>query len=184
MKKKVSKRQLLKMIDELEKQPHDRVRILGDVGITAVGAGLGWAAAGTVASLAGATTAPAAAASIAGWLGLSIAATTPIGWVLGATAAGGALAFAVSRLIRDGSMSEGRKCELREAYSAQLRDVLAKERAGSITESDRIRFITNLREVVSQSVLPAEKALELIEHVEAGRIEISEAVRHINALLE
>lgn len=172
------------MIDELEKKPHDRVRVLGDVGITVVGAGLGWAASGTVASLAGATAAPAAVGTVAGWLGLSVAAVTPVGWIIGATAAGGALAFAVSRLIKDGSISEGRKRELRETYATQLRDVIAREQAGSITEKDRVRFITSLREVVSGNVLPAEKALELIQHVEYGRIEISDAVRHINALLE
>ena len=77
------------MIDELEKKPHDRVRVLGDLGITVVGAGLGWAASGTGASLAGATAAPAAVGTVAGWLGLSVAAVTPVGWIIGATAAGG-----------------------------------------------------------------------------------------------
>jgi hypothetical protein len=52
---KATKEQLLKMIDQLQKNPDDKVRLLGDTGITIVGAGLGAAAAGTVASAVGAT---------------------------------------------------------------------------------------------------------------------------------
>ena len=67
---KVSKKQLLKVIDELERSPHDRVRILGEVGISTLGIGLGAAAAGTVASIAGATSIP-VLTTAAGWVGVT-----------------------------------------------------------------------------------------------------------------
>ena len=72
---KISKKQLLKVIDELERAPHDRVRILGEVGISTLGIGLGAAAAGTVASIAGATSIPVLTAA-AGWVGVTAVAAT------------------------------------------------------------------------------------------------------------
>ena len=65
-----TKKQLLKVIDDLEASPSDRVRILGDVGITSVGVGLGAAAAGTVATIAGATAIP-VVTTAASWLGVT-----------------------------------------------------------------------------------------------------------------
>jgi hypothetical protein len=38
---KPTKEKLLKMIDELENNPEDKASILGDAGITLIGAGLG-----------------------------------------------------------------------------------------------------------------------------------------------
>ena len=94
----VSKKQLLKVIDSLEESPSDRVRILGDIGITSLGIGLGAAAAGTVATIAGVTAVP-MITTAASWLGMTAVAATPVGWIFGAALAGGALAFGVSRLI-------------------------------------------------------------------------------------
>jgi len=73
-----TKKQLLKVIDDLEASPSDRVRILGDFGITSVGVGLGAAAAGTVATIAGATAIP-VVTSAASWLGMTAVAATPSG---------------------------------------------------------------------------------------------------------
>jgi hypothetical protein len=77
---KVTKEQLLKMIDELNKNPNDKIRILGDIGITLVGAGLGATAAGTLAGLFGVTSIS-GLTTAASWLGWIIVATTPVGWV-------------------------------------------------------------------------------------------------------
>ena len=68
---KVTKKQLLKVIDDLQMNPNDRVRILGDLGIGVIGAGHGAAAAGTVAAIAGATSIP-VLTTAASWVGLSI----------------------------------------------------------------------------------------------------------------
>ena len=85
----VTKKQLLKVIADLQASPSDRVRILGDVGITSVGVGLGAAAAGTVAALAGATSIP-VVTTAASWLGVAAVAATPLGWTIGVALAGGA----------------------------------------------------------------------------------------------
>ena len=179
---KITKQQLIKMIDELEKRPNDRVRILGDAGVSLVGAGLGAAAAGTLASAAGATSI-AGVTTVASWLGITAVAATPVGWIIGAAAAGGAVAYGISRLIHGGGLSEGRKKELLLKYREDAKAIEAKEQAGSITDQDKTRFIVSIRELIEKNAIAPEKAKALIEFVENGRIPISQAFTLIQGLL-
>lgn len=179
---KVTKQQLIKMIDELESRPNDKVRILGDAGVSLVGAGLGAAAAGTLASAAGATSI-AGVTTVAGWLGITAVAATPVGWIIGAAAAGGAVAYGISRLIHGGGLSEGRKKELLLKYREDTKAIEAKEHAGSITDQDKTRFIVSIRELIEKNAVAPEKAKDLIELVENGRIPISKAFILIQGLL-
>ena len=112
---KVSKKQLLKVIDELERSPHDRVRILGEVGISTLGIGLGAAAAGTMASIAGAISIP-ILTTAAGWVGVTAVAATPLGWALGAAAAGGVLALRSLAL-------DSRRCDVRGSQAGVVADL-------------------------------------------------------------
>ncbi|CAI8803395.1 Conserved membrane protein [Pseudomonas sp. IT-194MI4] len=180
---KVSKKQLLKVIGELERSPHDRIRILGEVGISTLGIGLGAAAAGTVASVAGVTSIP-VLTTAASWVGVTAVAATPLGWALGTAAVGGVLAYGVSRWVRGGAMSEGRKQELLLVYQERLAEMEVKERAGAVTLLDKSGFISSLREVIEKDVIGADKAFRLIEAVEVGTIALPEAYRLINGLLQ
>lgn len=170
----VSKKQLLQVIDDLQRAPSDRGRILGDLGISVVGAGLGAAAAGTAASIAGATAIP-LVTTAASWLGVTVVAATPLGWVIGAAVAGGALAYGVSRLIRGGSLSEGRKHELLLLYQERLGQMQRLEQSQTIVEADRNQFIAALREVVEKDAISPHKAFQLIEAVELGAMPLSQA---------
>ena len=178
-----TKKQLLKVIDDLEASPSDRVRILGDVGITSVGIGLGAAAAGTVATIAGATAIP-VVTTAASWLGVTAVAATPVGWVVGAALAGGALAYGVSRLIRDSSLSEGRKRELLQVYRERLQEMQRREQVQEITALDRNRFITSLREVIDKDAISPQRAFQLIDAVERGAMPLSQAYSLVAGLLE
>ena len=179
---KPDKTRLLKLIDHLENKPADKGRILGDIGITAVGAGLGAAAAGTVAAAAGATSIF-GVTTVASWLGLTVVAATPVGWILGGAAAAGVATFTVSRLIRNGGMTEGRKAELLNRYRDEARLLAAKEQAGSISDSDRTRFIVSLRDLITKDVIPPDVALRLIEQVERGGLPISQAFTLLSDLM-
>ena len=179
---KLTKKQLLSLIDDLESTPNDKGRILGDVGITVVGAGLGVAAAGTAAAAVGATSIF-GVTSVAGWLGLTVVAATPVGWVLGGAAAAGAAAYSVSRLIRNGGMSEGKKAELLNRYREESRSIAAKEAAGGITDADRTKFIVALRDLISKEVIPPDVAWRFIEQVESGNLPISQGFALISDLL-
>jgi hypothetical protein len=180
---KVTKKQLIKMIDELKKNPNDKVRILGDVGITIIGLGLGAAAAGTVAGVAGATSIL-GLTTVAGWLGVTAVAATPIGWTIGSAAAAGVLVYGVSRIIHGGGLSEGRKAQLLQQCQEKANNIEAKERSESITDADRTQFILFMREPIDKNIIYPESAYKLIKFVEQGRIPISQAFSLIYDLLE
>lgn len=179
---KPTKAQLVKLIDDLERAPEDKGRILGDVGITFVGVGLGAAAATSVASALGATSIF-GVTTAAHWLGLSVLSVTPVGWILGGAAAGGAAVYTVSRLIRNGGMSEGKKAELLIQYQEQMRVIAAKEEAGNISDIDRMSFLIALRELISKDVIPPDVAFRFVERVESGTLAISQAFALISDLL-
>lgn len=179
----LTKAQLLKVIDELRKHPEDRVRILGDAGITAMGLGLGAAAAGTVATIAGATSIP-FLTTAASWVGVTAVAATPVGWVLGAAIAGGLAAYGISRLVHNGAISEGRKGELLQAYQDRLAEVLRRERADEVGAPDRNKFIVSLRELVEKDVIDPAHAFRLIEAIEKGAMPLSQAYKLVSSLLE
>lgn len=174
---KATKEQLVKMIDELEKNPKDKIRIIGDTGIILVSAGLGATMAGSLASAVGATT----AISLFGW---TVVAATPIGWVIGYAIAVAAVVYRISRLIHGGGKSEGSKLQLLHKYREDIKNIEAKEKSGNIADSDdRTDFILSLRELIDKNMILPDKAFKLIEQVEQGRISISQASTLIQDLL-
>jgi len=180
---KVTKEQLVQAIDNIKKNPYDRVRILGDAGVTILAGGLGAAAAGTVASATGATSIFGLTA-LAKLAGIALVAPTPIGWVLGASAAGAGVAYGITRMIRGGGIAEGRKREILAQCQDQVKDFEAKESAGNISDDDKTNFIVSLRELIEKDVITPEKASQLIELVEQGRIPLSQAVSIVQDLLQ
>lgn len=179
---KPTKQKLLKMIDELEKNPEDKVSILGDAGITLIGAGLGIAASGIVASTVGATSIF-GITTMAGWLGVTAVATTPIGWIIGCATAAGADAYGVSRLIRSGGLAEGRKKELLQQYKEDAKKMEIKENADNIIDLDKTVFIISIRDLIDKDVISPEDAASLIKNVEQGTISISHAYSLLENLL-
>jgi len=172
----------MNMIEELENNPKDKIRVLAQSGITAGGVALGAAAAGTLASAAGASSIL-GLTTAAGWLGISLTAATPIGWVVGCAAVAGATAYGISTWIHGGGLSEGRKLELLQKYREDYRKIEAKERAGDISETGRTNFILSLKELIDKDIMPPDKAFSLITHVEQGRIPLSQASSLIQDLL-
>lgn len=120
----------------------------------------------------------------ASWLGVTAVAATPVGWIIGAALAGGALAYGVSRLIRDGGLSEGRKRELLQAYKERLQEMQRREQAQEITAPDRNQFITSLREMIEKDAIAPKKAFQLIDAVERGAMPLSQAYALVAGLLE
>jgi hypothetical protein len=179
---KPTKEKLLKMIDELENNPEDKASILGDAGITLIGAGLGIAASSIVASTVGATSIF-GITTMAGWLGVTAVAATPIGWIIGCATAAGAAAYGVSRLIRSGGLAEGRKKELLQQYKEDAKKMEMKENADNIVDSDKTVFIISIRDLIDKDVISPDDAANLIKNVEQGTISISHAYSLLENLL-
>jgi hypothetical protein len=90
-----TKEQILKSIEQLEKNPHDKLKILGDIGIGVVGA-------------AGAGAAVAAFGGASFLFGL-ITVAPPVGLVVGGAALGAAAFVGAKRMLFDGTFDEGKE---------------------------------------------------------------------------
>ena len=87
------KKNLLNALSELENNPTDKLRILGQLGITALGA----VAAGSVAAVAGVSTAIPVVTALTGYV---LIGATPVGWIAGAAMGGAAVAYGFSKSIQ------------------------------------------------------------------------------------
>lgn len=167
---KTTQEQILKAIEQLEKNPDDKLGILADIGIGVVGAG---AAAGAVAAFGGTSI----------LFGL-IAVAPPVGLVVGAAALGAAALVGAKRIIFDGNFNEGKKAEMLQQLKEQLREVEAKERASKVRDSDKTKFIVSLKEPVRLNLITPQRAQDLMRAVESGQIPITEAIKMVQAIVE
>ncbi|MEG4224601.1 hypothetical protein QUA35_00895 [Microcoleus sp. N9_B2] len=167
--KTLTKEQILKAIEELAKNPHDKLGILAEIGIGVVGAG---AAAGAVAAFGGTSI----------LFGL-IAVAPPVGLVVGAAALGAAALVGAKRII-DGNFNEGKKAAMLDQLKEQLKEVEAKERASKVRDSDKTKFIVSLKEPVRLNLITPQRAQDLMRAVESGQIPITEAIKMVQAIVE
>lgn len=168
--KTVTKEQILKTIEQLEKNPDDKLGILADVGIGVVGAG---AAAGAVAAFGGTSI----------LFGL-IAVAPPVGLVVGGAALGAAALVGVKRIFFDGTFNQGKQAEILKQSQELLREVEAKERASKVRDSDKTKFIVSLKEPVRLNLITPQRAQDLMRAVESGQIPITEAIKMVQAIVE
>ncbi|MCC3470970.1 MULTISPECIES: hypothetical protein [unclassified Microcoleus] len=166
----LTKEQILKAIEQLEKNPDDKLGILADVGIGVVGAG---AAAGAVAAFGGQAI----------FFGL-IAVAPPVGLVVGGAALGAAALVGVKRIFFDGTFNQGKQAEMLQQLQEQLREVETKERVSKVGESDKTKFIVSLKEPVRLNLISPKDAQNLMRAVESGQIPIKEAIKMVQAIVE
>jgi len=173
-----TKEQLLAAIKRLKQNPHDKVGILGDIGITAAGAGAGVAAG----ALLGTTTA--SIPIITALTGIGIVVAAPVTLVAGAALAGGATLYGLSRLIKDGGFQEGKRDELLREYEERLRDIEAKERCSEVKKQDLTDFYVLLEDALKLNLISNEDAYQLIQAIELGQIPLSEADMLVKKLFD
>ena len=169
-----TKEQILKSIEQLEKNPHDKLGILADIGIGVVGAASAGAAA--------------AAFGGASFLFGLITVAPPVGLVVGGAVLGAAALVGAKRMLFDGTFDDGKKAEmlenLKEQLKEQLRDVEAKERASNLEDSDKTKFIVSLKEPVRLDLISPQDAQDLISAVESGKIAIKEAIKMVEDVVK
>ncbi|MEG3834547.1 hypothetical protein [Microcoleus sp. Z1_C3] len=164
-----TKEQILKSIEQLEKNPHDKLGILADIGIGVVGA-------------AGAGAAVAAFGGIPLLFGL-ITVAPPVGLVVGGAALGAAALVGVKRIF-DGNFDEGKQAEILKNLKDQLKDIESEERASNLEDSDKTKFIVSLKEPVRLNLISPKDAQDLIRAVESGQIAIKEAIKMVEDVVK
>ncbi|MEG4531062.1 hypothetical protein [Microcoleus sp. D2_18a_D3] len=164
-----TKEQILKSIEQLKKNPHDKLGILADIGIGVVGA-------------AGAGAAVAAFGGVPVLFGLWVVAP-PVGLVVGGAALGAAALVGVKRIF-DGNFDQGKQAEILKNLEKQLTDIEEKERAYNLKDSDKTKFIVSLKEPVRLDLISPKDAQDLIRAVESGQIAIKEAIKMVEDVVK
>lgn len=172
----LTKEQLIKVIEQIEKNPNDRVGILAEAGVTVLGVVGG----GAAAALFGATTT--SIPIITAVTGIGMAAAAPVTLVAGGVVVGGAALYGLSRLIKGGGFNEGKREELLNEYQEKLREVEAKERQSNFDENDQTRFYSLLIEPLEHNLISPEDAQQLMQAVENGHLSLSEAYKLVEQL--
>lgn len=169
-----SKEELLKALKKL-KEGSDSFTFLTDIGAVGIGA----AGAGAAAFAFG-------GAAVPMMFGLfTVTAAAPVAVVAGAAVLGGGALFGLKRALFDGTYTEGKKAELVRQMEDELRGIKAKERRDNISKEDKIKFHLFLEEPIRFDLITPKDAQNLMELVETGKLEISEAYTMvINMLAE
>lgn len=166
---KPTKDQLLKAIEDLEKNPNDNLGFLADIGIGAVGAAGGGAAASVL-------------GSSAIFFGL-LPVAAPLGVVVGGAALGGMALVGLKKVLFDGTYMEGKKAEMLNQLKEQLRDVEAKERASHIKDDDKTKFHLFLKDPIMLDWISPQDAQSLINAVQNGQMPLTEAYKLVQNLI-
>ncbi|MEG4984793.1 hypothetical protein QUB08_03280 [Microcoleus sp. BR0-C5] len=164
-----TKEQILKSIEQLKKNPHDKLGILADIGIGVVGA-------------AGAGAAVAAFGGVPVLFGLWVVAP-PVGLVVGGAALGAAALVGVKRIF-DGNFDQGKQAEILKNLEEQLKNIEDKKRADNLKDSDKTKFIVSLKEPVRLDLISPKDAQDLIRAVESGQIAIKEAIKMVEDVVK
>jgi hypothetical protein len=175
-KQKFTKEQLIKLIEGLEKNPNDRIGLLGDAGVTVLGA----AGAGAAAALLGSTTASIPLFTALTGFGVVVAA--PFAAVAGAAVVGGAAVYGVSRLIKDGGFNEGKRKQLLNELNEKLKEIEIKERESKLNNLDKTKFYSFLKEALKDKLISPDDAHKLMKSVESGHISLVEAYKLVRDL--
>ena len=169
-KKKLTKEQILKAIEEIEKNPHDKLGILADIGIGAVGA-------------AGVGAAVTAFGGTSMLFGL-VAVAPPVGMVIGGAALGAAAFVGIKKVLFDGSYTEGKRAEMLRQLEDLLKEMEDNDRISNIDDNDKNNFYVLLKEPMKLNLLTPEKAQRLIAAVESGQILIIEAIKLLEDIIQ
>lgn len=171
-----SKQELLKQLKKLEKNPNDTARILGELGITVLGA----SAVGYAVAAMGVTSAIPVITAITG---IVLVEATPIGWVATAAVAGGAAAYGLTQLLKHGSKIEAIKAKLEEDIRKKIRDIEVKERASNVKPEDLGHFYGSVYQVLDNNLISKKDAFDFLKGISNGQMSLSEGYKLMRDLV-
>ncbi|SFV56944.1 conserved hypothetical protein, membrane [hydrothermal vent metagenome] len=172
-----------KALQKIEKNPKDRIGILGEVGIVGIGVVGGVAGAGTAAAAAGATTIL-GSAGLGSLLGGVFVAATPIGWVLGTAALGGATAFGISRLFRSGNISDERIKQNINELKKEITNLGKEANKTSDMDEKYSKLASMYMKLIHADLVDQDTAENILKGIQSGDINIDLAFKNAQEILK
>ncbi|MBK6348450.1 MAG: hypothetical protein IPF50_00915 [Proteobacteria bacterium] len=163
----------LAALEKMKKSRRDRIGVLGELGVTGIGAAAGWFAAAVIG---------AKVITVFG-IGITVAAT-PIGWVIGSAALAGGAAYGIAGLVRGGGKYDTLK-ELSIRELEQRIEQLSRASKRSLGREPKMKnLISSLQLLVANGRLSQDETTDLLAAVEKGHVTINVAFEQIKALAE
>ena len=180
--KNLSIDEYINALEKMKKSPRDRVGVLGELGATGLGGLAGVGIAGTTASAAGIATVF-GSSTLGSILGGIFVTTTPIGWVVGSVALGGAVGFGISKLVRSGGQNDS----IRQMNIKALHDKISelKFQAQNVKKpNDKMgKVILGIQLLIKNKKVSQEESTDLLLGIEKGDISIDFAFDTIQEML-
>ncbi|MCX7107643.1 MAG: hypothetical protein NTV66_08780 [Methylococcales bacterium] len=156
----------------------DKIEISAEALSTIGGGAFGVAAAGTLASAAGASTLL-GSTSLASVLGGVFVTTTPVGWVVGATVAAGAAGYGISKLFKSGN-----KVKKRNEVIKQLEARITDLKSNGLNELHLSELHQLLLLAIEKDLISDLKIENIVSQIENGSLKVEIAVQRIKLLLK
>lgn len=155
----------------------DRLGLAGEYIALAGGSLAGVSAAGTVATVAGASTLF-GSTTLAGVFGGLFVTTTPIGWVVGSAVAMGAAGYGIARMIRSGSEQDRARKDFVERQTKRLMSLEME----TITVDGRVELSQLVALTVAGGVIDQVSASRMVDLVDSGSLSPELALERIRSL--
>ena len=156
----------------------DKVGVAGEALAAVGGAAGGLAAASTLASVAGASTLL-GSSSLAGVLGGTLVAATPVGWVIGSAIVAGAAGYGISKLVRSGSHQD----QIRAQLIKKMEGRLAALKQDHPKESSLEDLHQLLSIVIEKGLISEVQAERMVGLVEKGSLKAEVALQRLKSMV-
>lgn len=172
----------IRALEKMKKSPRDRIGVLGELGASGLGGVAGAGLAAATASAAGAATIF-GSSTLGTILGGVFVTTTPVGWVVGSVAVGGAVGYGISKLVSSGGKSDAiKQMNIRELQKRIK--VLQSQSQYSHKPNDKIKkVIEGIQLLIKNNKLSQDESTALLAGIEKGNMTIDFVFNTINEIL-
>jgi len=169
-------------LEKMKKSSRDRIGVLGELGATGLGGVAGAGLAGATAGAVGVATIF-GSSSLGSILGGIFVTTTPVGWVVGSVAIGGAVGYGISKLVSSGGKSDAiKQMNIRELHE-KIKTLQNQSQYAQKSNDKMKKVIEGIQLLIKNNKLSQEESTALLASIEKGNMTIDFVFNTINEIL-
>lgn len=179
---KLTAEEYINALEKMKKSSRDRVGILGELGATGLGGVAGAGLAGAAASAAGLATIF-GSSTLGSILGGVFLTTTPVGWVVGSVAVGGAVGYGISKLASSGGKSDAIKQMNIQELQERIKTLHNQSQYSNKHDEKMKKVIEGIQLLIKNNKISQDESTALLAGIEKGNITADVVFNTINEIL-
>lgn len=172
----------IKALEKMKKSPRDRVGVLGELGATGLGGVAGAGLAGATASAAGVATIF-GSSTLGSILGGVFVTTTPVGWVVGSVAVGGAVGYGISKLASSGGKNDAIKMMNIRELQERIKTLKNQSQYSHKKNEKMKKVIEGIQLLIKNNKISQDESTALLAGIEKGNMTIDFVFNTIDEIL-